>query len=182
MLDLIGALQIEPAARILSSRILSSRIADGTLSGDLAILYGRLDSNKLDSASIIPLVERIVASEPNAPIWNDVDIWLAVFEIVARITPVTPPAAFEDSVVDTPFRSSSASRMGIEQTHDEVDQRILEELTGRVYYDIGEFFERYFEGKVWTDNAKDIYEKSKGQYAEGRWKGWPERSAQDSFF
>ena len=37
---------------------------------------------------------------------------------------------------------------GIKQTHDEVDQRILEELTGRVYYDIRGFYERYFEGKV----------------------------------
>ncbi|OBT60178.1 hypothetical protein VE03_10902 [Pseudogymnoascus sp. 23342-1-I1] len=117
-----------------------------------------------------------------ATTWNDVDIWLAVFELVAQITPVTPPAAFENSVVDTPFRSSSASQRGIEQTHDEVDQRILEELTGRVYYDVGGFFERYFEGKVWMNNARDIYEESKGQYAEGRWSGWPDPSAQGSFF
>ncbi|OBT60001.1 hypothetical protein VE03_10506 [Pseudogymnoascus sp. 23342-1-I1] len=114
VLDLIQALLIEPAARNLSSRI-----ADGTLSGDLAILYGRLDSNQLDSASAIPLVERIVRNEHDATTWNDVDIWLAVFELVAQITPVTPPAAFENSVVDTPFRSSSASQRGIEQTHDE---------------------------------------------------------------
>jgi hypothetical protein len=34
---------------------------------------------------------------------------------------------YEKAVLDTPLRSSSASQRGIEQTHDEVDQRILEE-------------------------------------------------------
>ena len=162
MLDLIQALLIEPAARILPSRI-----ADRTLSGDLAILYGRLDSNQLDSASAIPLVEQIVRNEPDAPIWNDADTWLAVSELVARTTPVTPPTAFEKAVFDTPLRSSSASQRGVEQTHDEVDQRILEELTGRVYYDVGGFYERYFQGKSWTNNARDIYEVSRAQYTEG---------------
>src|SRR6266542_1742292 len=75
---------------------------------------------------------------------------------------------------DTPLRSSSASQSGIEQTHDEVDPRILEELTGRVHDDVGGFYERYFEGKFWTNNARDIYEESRAQYVEGRWSGWPE--------
>lgn len=64
-----------------------------------------------------------------------------------RTNPATPPTAFEKAVFDTPLRSSSVSQRGTEQTHDEVDQRILEELTGRVYYDVGGCFERYFERK-----------------------------------
>src|SRR5205807_6604869 len=43
ILDLIKTLQIEPAARTLHSQI-----ADRTLSGDLATLYSRMDSNQLD--------------------------------------------------------------------------------------------------------------------------------------
>ncbi|KAG9245612.1 hypothetical protein BJ878DRAFT_533795 [Calycina marina] len=109
-------------------------------------------------------------------------IWHAVFELVARTNPITPPTAFENAVFDTPLRSSSASQRGIEQTHDEVDQRILEELTGRVYYDVGGFYERYFERKSWTKNARDIYEGSRAQYIEGRWSGWPEPSIQGPFF
>jgi len=53
-----------------------------------------------------------------------------------------------------------------DKAHEEVDQRILDELTSRVYYDVGGFYERYFEGKYWTDNAKHIYEQSRTQYAE----------------
>ncbi|KAF8846692.1 hypothetical protein BDZ45DRAFT_719281 [Acephala macrosclerotiorum] len=177
VLDLIQALLIEPAARILPSRI-----ADRTLSGDLAILYSRLDSNQLDSALAIPLIEQIVGNEPDALTWNDADIWLAVFELVVRTTPATPPTAFEKAVFDTPLRSSSASQRGIEQTHDEVDQRVCEELIGRVFDNVGGFFERYFERKTWSNKAGDIYEESRAQYTDGRWSGWPEPSLQGPFF
>ena len=132
-----------------------------------------MDSNQLDIALAIPLVKKIVGNERT---WSDANIWRTVFELVAQTTPVTPPTAFEKAVFDTPLRSSSASQRGIEQTHEEVDQRILEELTGRVYYDVGGFYERYFEGKSWTNNARDIYEKSRAQYVESRWSEWPEPS------
>jgi len=94
-----------------------------------------------------------------------------VFELIALITPKqsTPPTAFEKAVFDTPLRSSSASQRGIEQTHDEVDQRILEELTGRVYCNVGGFYERYFKGKPLTNSARDIYVESRAQYTESRW-------------
>ncbi|PMD50233.1 uncharacterized protein K444DRAFT_546501, partial [Hyaloscypha bicolor E] len=55
-------------------------------------------------------------------------------------------------------------------------------LTGRVYYDVGGSYERYFEGKSWTNNARDIYEDSRAQYAEGSWSGWPEPSLQGLLF
>ncbi|KAF8847942.1 hypothetical protein BDZ45DRAFT_606657, partial [Acephala macrosclerotiorum] len=73
-------------------------------------------------------------------------------------------------------------RRGIEQTHDEVDQRICEELTGRVFDNVGGFFERYFERKTWSNKARDIYEESRAQYTEGRRSGWPEPSLQGPFF
>ena len=102
VLDLIQALQIEPAARILPSRI-----AERTLSGDLAIIYGRVDSNQLDIASAIPLVEQIVGNGHDAPTWNDADVWCTVFELVARSNPITLPnkndnEAYIDSLYSTP--------------------------------------------------------------------------------
>jgi hypothetical protein len=121
-------------------------------------------------------MKKIVGNERTL---SDVDIWHTVFELVARTTPVTHPTAFEKAVFDTPLRSSSASQRGIEQTHSEADQRILEELTGR---DVGGFCERYFEGKSWTNNARDTYEDSTAPYAERSWSGWPEPSPQGPFF
>jgi hypothetical protein len=52
LLELVLALQNEPAARLLPSRI-----ADRTLSADLTILYSRIDSNHLGAVLAIPLVE-----------------------------------------------------------------------------------------------------------------------------
>jgi len=176
VLDLILALANEPAARILPSRI-----AERTLSPDLDILYSRVDADQVNIALSIPIVELVVRNEPGTPTWNDADIWRTVFELIAG-TPITPPTVFEKAVVDTPLRSSSASQRGIEQTHDEVDQRIVEELTGRVYDNVGGFYERYFEEKDWSNNARHIYEKSRAQYAEDYWIGWPEPALQGPFF
>ncbi|KFY03989.1 hypothetical protein V490_00032, partial [Pseudogymnoascus sp. VKM F-3557] len=173
VLDLILALQNHRNVRTLPSQNGRANLLE-----DLFTLGSSVYSNDFDIRSAIPLVERVVNNAP------DEEICSAVSDLVAHAGPkqITPPTAFENSVYDTPLRSSSASQRGIEQTHDEVDQRILEELTGRVYYDVGKFFERYFEGKVWTNNTKDIYENSRHQYAEGRWIGWPEPSAQGPFF
>ncbi|KAG9227980.1 hypothetical protein BJ875DRAFT_413422, partial [Amylocarpus encephaloides] len=97
VLDLIQALQIEPAARTLPSRI-----ADRTVSDDLAILYGRLDI-----VLAIPLVELIVRNEPSTPTSNDADIWRIVFKLITRTNSPTPPTTFEKAVFDTPQAVSS---------------------------------------------------------------------------
>jgi hypothetical protein len=173
VLDLILALQSQPAARVLPSR--NSR---GTLLGDLSAYVTLVDSNNFDIKSAIPLVELVINNAP------DVEIWRAVFDLIAFTSPkqLTPPTTSEKAVLLDTASIELGFPRGIEQTHDEVDQRILEELTGRVYYDIGGFYERYFEGKVWTNNARDIYEKSRAQYTGGRWSGWPEPSFQGPFF
>ncbi|CAM6004313.1 unnamed protein product [Sphagnum balticum] len=177
LLDLILALQNQPAARILPSRT-----GDRTLASDLAILYSRVDSNQLEIASAIPLVRCMVRNGSDGPTWSDADLWQKVFAFITHTTAASRPTTYEKADVDTPLRSSSASQMGMEQTHDDVDQRILEELTGRVYYDVEGFFERYFDDQAWTAQARDIYEQSRGQYTGGRWMRWPEPSIQGSFF
>ncbi len=57
---------------------------------DLNILYGLVESNQLDIASAISLVEEVVKNETDAPASNNVDIWQTVFElVVARINPTS---------------------------------------------------------------------------------------------
>ncbi len=55
VLDLVLALQSQPAARILPSRN-----SCGTLLGDLSGYVTLIDSNNFDIKSAIPLVERVV--------------------------------------------------------------------------------------------------------------------------
>jgi hypothetical protein len=49
---------------------------------------------------------------------------------------ITPTITFENTTFDTPFRHNSASQNGTEQTHDGVNQRILEELARRICYGV----------------------------------------------
>jgi hypothetical protein len=100
VLNLILALANEPAARSLPSRI-----SDRTLSRDLGILYSRVDTGQVDIALSIPLVEQIVGNAP----WNNMVIWHAMFELVARSDLTTPPTTLIKTAFDTPLRSSSAS-------------------------------------------------------------------------
>ena len=160
-LDLISALLLLPASRILRSHTGNKNFFD-----DLLRLNSAVNSDDFDIERVTPLLKAVINNE------SDDIIWEKAYAAVTESTPLpflnqTPWSNATSSIVnssaafDTPLRSSSASQSGIEQTHDEVDQRILEELTGRVYYDVGGFFERYFEGKAWMKNARDIYEKLK---------------------
>ena len=176
-LDLISALQILPA-----SRILRSSTGNKNLFGDLSRLNSAVNSDDFNIKQVTPLLKAAISNESDDIIWDEAYAAVTQSTPQARWSNATTSIVSSSAAFDTPLRSSSASQRGIEQTHDEVDQRILEELTGRVYYSVGEFFERYFEGKVWTNNTRDIYENSRHQYVEGRWSGWPEPSAQASFF
>ncbi|KAH6667674.1 hypothetical protein B0J14DRAFT_658465 [Halenospora varia] len=146
VLGLIGALQTLPPARVLRSRIDRKT----RLRADLFSLGSKAGSSDFDIKSTIPLVELVVNNAP------DVEIWRAVFDLIALTSPkqLTPPTAFENAVFDTPLRSSSASQRGIEQTHDKVDQRILEELTGRDYYDVGVFTSDTSKGRPGRPNRR----------------------------
>lgn len=73
------------------------------------------------------------------------------------------PTALENITSETPLRRSSASQSGAEQSHDEAGQRILEELTGRFYYNVTGFYGRYFEGKTWMKKTMDICEEAKAR-------------------
>ncbi|KAH9203194.1 hypothetical protein DL95DRAFT_472613 [Leptodontidium sp. 2 PMI_412] len=139
-LDLLFALRNLPVIRLLRSKT-----SHGTLRSDLLKLISAVSSDNFHFDRIKPLLTAALTDNR-----DDALIWDQVYTVTESLTSpkqLTPPTAFEKAVFDTPLRSSSASQRGIEQTHDEVDQRILEELTGRVYYDVGGFFERYFEGK-----------------------------------
>ena len=116
VLDLIGALQTLPAARVLRSQI-DRRTR---LRADLFSLGSKVGSSDFDIKSTVSLVGLVVHNAP------DGEIWRAGFDLVARIRlkEITPPTALEKGVFNIPHRSSSTSQRGFEQTPDEVDQRI----------------------------------------------------------
>lgn len=168
---LILVLQSLPAAFALPSRV-----GDGSISGEIAFLYGRLASGKTAIKRTTQLLKLVIARA------KDVDLWAAVFDLIASTQTATPPTTYQNTLLDTPFRPSSAEQRGSEQTRDEVDQRILEELQGRVYDNVTGIYERFFESQNWMDAAGQFYDTSRTLYTDGRWDNWPEPSLQESFF
>ncbi|KAH0538579.1 hypothetical protein FGG08_004829 [Glutinoglossum americanum] len=102
ILDLVSALLVLPAARVLRSR--NGR---GTLAGDLGTLYFQLDSNEVDPKSIIPLLQQVIEPAP------DLDIWNAVYALAAKLR--ATPTIFNKAILNTPFKSTSSSQQGSEQ-------------------------------------------------------------------
>nr|KMM68200.1 hypothetical protein CPAG_04531 [Coccidioides posadasii RMSCC 3488] len=64
---------------------------------------------------------------------------------------------------------TSALQQDSEQTQQLVKARVFEEIQGCTYWDVQGFFEKYFEGKNWTDRAQDVYKSIKNQHIGGKW-------------
>jgi hypothetical protein len=119
-LDLFLALQSLPVARYLPSP--NSR---EIILGDLSRFVSLAVSDDFDVKPVVPLLELVIKRAP------DKDVWSAVFTLVAPRA--TPPTISNKAVLDTPLKSTSSSQQGSEQIHEEIDQRILQEINGCVY-------------------------------------------------
>ncbi len=115
---------------------------------------------------------------------EDVEIWTAMLDFIARTRPIlqptTPPTSVPASFDGTPITHSSASQQGGEQTRKLVERRIFEEIKNCTYRNVGGFFSKYFEGKDWTEQTKKIYRAVQGQKAGGRWTEFPDPPVQDA--
>ncbi|KAE8354714.1 hypothetical protein BDV28DRAFT_73102 [Aspergillus coremiiformis] len=146
------------------------------LISDLSHLI-RVNSQDIDITPALPLLK--VALDRRA---SSTQVWSAALELIAKSHPTTPPATIQHHDLDTPFRPSSAEQRGAEQTHDQVDQRILEELYDRVFDNVGGFYEHFFVHNAKETPANSCYERSKVLYGPAGWKDWPDPPLQDPFF
>ncbi|KFY91421.1 hypothetical protein V500_04682, partial [Pseudogymnoascus sp. VKM F-4518 (FW-2643)] len=132
-------------------------------------------TDDFDIERVTPLLKAVIKNESDDIIWDE------AYAAVTESTPLPflnqPPWSNAASSIvnssaafDTPLRSSSASQRGIEQTHDEVDHRILEELAGRVYYDVAITCALY---KNWRHVR---WERRKEQSITGYWGGATNRT------
>ncbi|TAQ83209.1 hypothetical protein B7494_g8467 [Chlorociboria aeruginascens] len=155
VLDLLDILKVEPAACVLPSKI-STR----TLSRDLDRVRIRISLNELSPLVATPLIKAMFHNQVTWDFQNDVILWNAVFDFVSftRIAAPTPPE--DDDSVWSPE--------GLEQ--------IMTELSGCLYHNVKGFYERYFEGKDWSQYAQVIYDASRLRFLEECWKPWPEPS------
>lgn len=134
---------------------LSSQINDQKADSDLANLYTRLRKEK-GGFSYNPyraLVRLVIQKAP------DVDIWKAVHQVIETVSQLTPPATVLPTSDGTPWRSTSSSQRGNEQTRKLVEERLFDEIKTCTHKDVGGFDAKYFRNTSWEEKFIDIYKK-----------------------
>ncbi len=110
---------------------------------------------------------------------SDVDVWSAVFNLIATLTRLSPPTSIAPSFDGTPITRSSASFQGKEQTRQLLRDALFWEIRTCTYRDVEGFFEKYFEGKRWSRRSKGIYNAVKKHHIDGRWTDFPDPPIED---
>lgn len=157
-----------------AARLLRSRHGNSTLSGDLAFFFSQLCSHAVDFQSTIPLLTQVIEPAPDSTIWN------AVFVLVAK--PTTTPINSFKLESDTPLKSTTSSQQGSEQTHAEIDYRILQEVDLCLYENTEGFYEKYYEGRPWTATVARFAQNANPQICNGCWTDYPYPPTQAAFF
>ena len=152
--DLIIALQGHKV-----TKKLRSTETRGTVAGELASAFKRLNSDEADLTPFLALA-RLVAQRA-----SDVEAWKAVLQLIADLARRTPPSSILPSFGSTTRIFSSASQEGSEQTRRLVEPLLREELRDCSYVEVEGFFDKYFEKKKWTEKSKQIYETVKHRIA-----------------
>jgi len=110
---------------------------------------------------------------------TDQEICTALFSLLNNQV-VTPQTVDNKSGNDTPLWSNSSSQRADEQKHDDLDDRIRQEIDGCVYQETEGFYEKYFEGK-WPKKIQRIVRSINPQVVSGRWIGYPEPPTEGAF-
>ncbi|EFW18588.1 hypothetical protein D8B26_005348 [Coccidioides posadasii str. Silveira] len=131
---------------------LRSRIADQNVDSDLADLFKRIRRGHLRYDHCRPLVRLVIHKAP------DVDIWKAVFDLIATVPRQTPPAS---------------SQKGPEQTRRLVEGRIFEEIHSCTFRGVEGFLTKYFERTDWSAQADAIWQRVLDPASDGNWAKFP---------
>ncbi|SLM34979.1 serine threonine-protein kinase sgk2, partial [Lasallia pustulata] len=155
------------------SDALASRTGRETLGVDLLVLRQRVQKGDVYK-HICPLSQLVIKQAP------DVDIWAAVVVLVRLISHSSPPPSLPPSF-DTPITHTSASLQGSEQTREEIEHRVFEEIRLCTHRAVEGFHEKYFGGREWNGRVKQIWQSVKSRYSDSdkRWTQIPAAPTQD---
>ncbi|KAL7621880.1 hypothetical protein AAE478_007380 [Parahypoxylon ruwenzoriense] len=170
VLNLLSALQILPAARLLPSRT-----GHGTLRGDLLRLNSTVGSDDFDSDGIKPLLNVVLTDKPDREIWD------TVYNTVTESTP--PPRPIASSLQQTPWLRNTSSFANSSEYRIYVDGVLKEEL-GPMYVGLRNFHEIYFGDIADLDAISEAFfrqcmEGSNPLFDAG-WRGWPKDANQEN--
>ncbi|KAH9861098.1 hypothetical protein IAQ61_010834 [Plenodomus lingam] len=177
LLDLISALLVCPA-----SRLLPAKGNNVNLFGDLLELNTAVNAGNFDIKHILPLLRAVLNNEPDEAIWDNVYAAVAASTAFTVAIPTTPPLSAPSlaaSFPQTPWLRNTSSFANSTEHRKYVDDVLKEEL-GTMYAGVPGLFEAFF-GEIASLElaAQAVLERCKAGdnplYLEGSgWQGWPE--------
>ncbi len=141
---------------------LHSKTGSGDLVSELATLFRRVGNGDFNYQQYRPLSLLVIKNA------SDLDIWNAVFDLIRSVSRKTPPTSIPPSFNGTPVIYSSASMQGDEQTKRLLEISLFDEIKNCTYRNVGDFFTKYFEGREWSKQSKEIYEAVKDRHVDSR--------------
>ncbi|KAL8906150.1 MAG: hypothetical protein Q9207_002183 [Kuettlingeria erythrocarpa] len=182
LLDFLFALLKQPAARIIRSRT-----GNRPLFGDISSLIDQIMSNTLKTEYIAPLIKLVLTKA------EDTEIWIAVFDLVARTKPiprpVTPPEphpSFTPSFQQTPWSFNTGGFVEATEHRKKIDDVLKEELRPTLRIDIPDFILAVFGHISRLDElAQTVFDRCQDEdtrlYIEGSgWTKWPRSAEEES--
>ncbi|KAI1908546.1 hypothetical protein LOZ65_006628 [Ophidiomyces ophidiicola] len=178
VLRLLSVLHAQEAASELQSRISSEDVAF-----DLAGLFKILRPGRFNYDHHRPLVRLVLQKAP------DLDIWQAVFDLIATVTRAdrsTPAPTSSQAEPQTPHSHNTSSLPNSSERRTDIDPVLKGELSGQLHPDIPGFCTIYFNDVDNLENtAVAVLESCKAGESplfndEGGWKDWPD-SADEKF-
>ena len=142
---------------------LRSKIGNENLASELSKIFRRVQNNDFNYQQYRPLSLLVIKKAP------DFDIWNAVFDLIGSVFQTTPPMSIpsspplksvQTSFYGTPRVRSSASFRDSQQTRNIIQTTVLEELSGRTFVDVKQFYTKYFENREWSNTVDQIYKKA----------------------
>ncbi|KAI1159506.1 serine/threonine-protein kinase Sgk2 [Nemania serpens] len=160
--SLLSALVISPTAFSLPFPD-----GNGNVAAKLFPIQQQVRGGSVEPGHFCDLVRHVVSKSP------DIDIWEAVFDIIGKLSALTPPlSSIAPTFQETPVRSSS-SRLSDSETRDIVERELFFEIRDCTFRDVGGFCDKLFNTKSWDERQKEMLESVMAEHDGDRWKSFP---------
>ncbi|KAL6859357.1 hypothetical protein J3F83DRAFT_768986 [Trichoderma novae-zelandiae] len=130
-----------------------------------------------DSGAVGRAEPLIVAALAHKPVHTL--IWELVFREIGSIKKTTPdqpvgplgeaPTRAPTVPQGPPNTNHAESEQAVQQRRELVQKEVFKEIQGCTYWDVGGFYERYFEAKEWASRAEDLFALLRNQHVNNIW-------------
>ncbi|KHO00997.1 serine/threonine-protein kinase Sgk2 [Metarhizium album ARSEF 1941] len=141
---------------------------DGTANVAIPLLSIKQHVPGLSRELFFPLVRCVIDETP------DIEIWEAVISLIETLSAlISPPTRNVISTLDgTPVKSNS-SWLADSETRDMIERELFFEIKDCVYRNVDGFWDKFFCTKSWSEEKKQMLEKTMAAYNGKKWKHFP---------